>query len=351
MIPETPLLPDGQPLAHLRGKTVAVTGGTGFLGRHLLPRLVDAGADVTCLVRSTSRRDGLPHGVRTAQVDLAHGDGLAEALRGQDILIHMAALLFGLGWQDYLRANSTAARQLADALARLRTEGQPLPRVVLVSSLAASGPCAAAPGRGDDSPGAPVSAYGWSKLLVEQILGRAVGDRLVILRPPIIYGSGDRGLLPVFQGLKRGLAALPGWKREFPVSVVHARDAAQALLLLCREDARGVYHVNDGGIHSMRSFYEAMARALGRRAHLIPVPVPVLGLTACAAGLWGMACRLVRPGGRAPNWNPDKFREARHEGWLCDGTRIQQELGYVPAVTLAEGLAETVAGYQAEGLL
>lgn len=351
MTPETPPLPDRQALEHLRGKRVAVTGGTGFLGRHLLPQLAAAGADITCLVRRSSRRDGLPPGVRTAEVDLCRGDGLGEALRGQDILIHMAALLFGLGWQDYLRANSAAARQIADALTALRAEGQPLPRVVLVSSLAASGPCAVPPGRGDDSPGAPVSAYGWSKLLVEQMLGRAVGDRLVILRPPIIYGSGDRGLLPVFQGLRRGLAALPGWKRQFPMSVIHARDAAQALLLLCREEARGVYHVNDGGVHSMRTFYEGMARALGRPAHLIPVPVPVLGLTACAAGLWGMACRLVRPGGRAPNWNLDKFREARHEGWLCDSTRIHEELGYVPTVSLAEGLAEAVAGYRAEGLL
>lgn len=339
------------PFAHLRGKRVLVTGGTGFLGRHLLPLLLAAGAEVTCLVRAASRRDGLPSGIRTLEADLSRGDGLDEALRGQAILIHMAALLFGLGWQDYLRANSTAARHLAGALARLRDEGRPLPRVVLVSSLAASGPCAVPPGRGDDSPGEPVSAYGWSKLLVEQILGRAAGDRLVTLRPPIIYGSGDRGLLPVFQGLRRGVAALPGWKRAFPVSVIHARDAARALLLLCREDAHGVYHVNDGGAYSMRTFYDGMARALGRTAHFIPVPVPVLGLTACAASCWGAIRQLVRPGGRAPNWNFDKFREARHAGWLCDAARIHHELGYAPTVSLEQGLAEAVAGYRAEGLL
>ena len=200
---DTPL---GMPAPWLDGKKIVVTGGTGFVGRHLLPQLVAAGARVTCITRATSRRDHLPAGVEVVRADLRSGAGLEEALRGQDICIHMAALLFGLGWQDYLRANSEAARALATAWQRLDAQGQAPQRMVLVSSLAASGPCDTAAGRGDDAPGAPVSAYGWSKLMVEQILGRALGDRMVTLRPPIIYGSGDRGLLPVFQGaaLRRG---------------------------------------------------------------------------------------------------------------------------------------------------
>ena len=76
-------------------------------------------------------------------------------------------------------------------------------RFVLVSSLAATGPSDTAPGVDDATPPAPVSAYGWSKMLTEQVLGRALGQSLVTLRPPIIYGSGDKGLLPVFQGVMR----------------------------------------------------------------------------------------------------------------------------------------------------
>ena len=174
---DTPL---GMPAPWLDGKKIVVTGGTGFVGRHLLPQLLAAGARVTCITRATSRRDHLPAGVEVVRADLRSGAGLEEALRGQDICIHMAALLFGLGWQDYLRANSEAARALATAWQRLDAQGQAPQRMVLVSSLAASGPCDTAAGRGDD---APVSAYGWSKLMVEQILGRALGDRMVTLRP------------------------------------------------------------------------------------------------------------------------------------------------------------------------
>lgn len=337
--------------AWLRGRKVVVTGGTGFVGRHLLPQLLAAGARVTCITRATSRRDHLPAGVDVVRADLGSGAGLQEALRGQDICIHMAALLFGLGWQDYLRANSRAARVLVTAWQALEARGEAPQRLVLVSSLAASGPSDSPTGMTDDAPGAPVSAYGWSKLLVEQILGRALGDRLVTLRPPIIYGSGDRGLLPVFRGLRHGLAVTPGLCRRFPVSAVHGRDVGRAILCCCRPEARGVYHVNDGGRYDMADFYRAMARAMGKKAHILRLPLCFLGLTALLSSLGGSLLAALGRKGRAPNWNLDKYREARQSGWTCDATRLREELGYAPALTLDQGMKEAVEGYRREGLL
>lgn len=351
---------------HLDGKKVLVTGGTGFVGRHLLPRLLDAGAHVTCLTRVSSRTSHLPDGIETVQADLRGGAGLDQALAGQEVIIHLAALLFGLSWQDFLQANALAAFSIAEALSRLKAAGEPEPgRFVLVSSLAASGPSSASPGVTDATPPAPVSAYGWSKLLSEQILGRALGDRLVTLRPPIIYGSGDKGLLPVFKGVDKGWAVSPGAFRAFPVSVVHARDMAQAVLCCCRDEARGVYHVNDGGEYNMEQFCRAMGVALGRSAapgesravRVIRMPLPIMAVAAAASTALGCArkaflsCFNGEQPGRAPAWNLDKYREARQEGWLCDASRIRRELGYAPAVNLEQGMAEAVQGYRREGWL
>lgn len=353
-------------LPRLEGKKVLVTGGTGFVGRHLLPRLVDAGAQVTCLTRAFSRAAHLPAGVQTARADLRNGQGLEQALAGQDLVIHMAALLFGLCWQDFLRANAWAAFALAGALTRLKARGEAAPgRFVLVSSLAAAGPSAVSPGVTEATPPAPVSAYGWSKLLSEQILGRAWGDRLVTLRPPIIYGSGDKGLLPVFKGVQKGWAVSPGAFRDFPVSAVHARDMAQAVLCCCRDEARGVYHVNDGAEYSMEQFCRVMGAALGRGANpaegrgvrVIRMPLPLMAVTAAASTALGLARHVLlsrfrgEEPGRAPAWNLDKYREARQQGWLCDASRIRRELGYAPAVSLEQGMAEAVQGYRREGWL
>ena len=352
--------------AGLSGKNVLLTGGTGFVGRHLLPQLLAAGARVTCLVRATSRTDRLPQGVATAQADLATGAGLAAALKGQVVCILMAAMLFGLGWQDYLRANALAARTLAQTCTALGDAGPA--RVVLVSSLAATGPCATAPGVADAMPPAPVSAYGWSKLLAEQILGRALGERLVTLRPPIIYGSGDKGLLPVFQGVRRGLAVSPGAGRDFPVSAVHAEDMAQAVLCACKPQARGVYHLSDGGVYTMGGFCQVMGAAVravtGRPkgpVRILRLPLPVMALTAggcsalacCADALLARWPRSLGGGRlkRAPNWNLDKYREARQVGWLCDNSRLCRELGFAPQVGLEAGMQEAAEGYHREGRL
>lgn len=321
------------------GKKICLTGATGFLGSHLLPILEQAGAEITCIVRKSSNIKNIHH--RIAYANLASGEGLREALKGQDILIHMAAMLFGYAYQDYLAGNATAARQIGLAAGDLE-------RVIHVSSLAAAGPSATAPGVAEtDIPG-PVSAYGWSKLMSESILCNFFGERLVILRPPIIYGSGDRGLLPVFRGVKRGFAAVPGW--SFPVSVIHVDDAARAILCCTEEKARGIYHASDGAPLEMADFYRAIGKALGRdKLTIVNIPLPIMGLSAAISGLAGQIGKFF--GRRPPNWNPDKYREARAGGWLANDSKIVKEIGFKPQMALADGMKEAVGGYRNQGLL
>lgn len=332
----------------LAAKKVFVTGGSGFLGSHLLPRLLEAGARVTALARSDAAAARLAQGVEVARGDLDKPESLVDALQGQEIIIHMAGCLFGGSWREYFDANSRAARAVA--------QGRSAQRVVYVSSLAAAGPCAAAPGRSEAEAPAPVSAYGWSKLMAEEILKAAFGGRLVILRPPIIYGSGDKGLLPLFKCCAKGIGLSPGL-REFPVSAIHADDAAASILLACRGDASGVYHLSDGAAHSMAAICRAIARAQGRSGALVlKPPLALMGAAAWACGaahgllgaVRGLA-GLKRP--MPPAWNSDKFREARAAGWLADGGRIRRGLGFSPSMDLERGMAEAVAGYRAEGML
>lgn len=333
-------------LRTLAGKKVCVTGGTGFLGRHLLPRLLQAGACVTCIVRSPAAK--LPSGVKSITADCTDAGAVASAAQGQDIIIHMAGLLFGANWQAYLRANTAIAENIGHAA---HAGAQ---RVIFVSSLAAAGPCGMPPGRNEAMPPAPVSAYGWSKLMSETVLGNYLGARLIVLRPPIIYGSADKGLLPLFRSCARGFGISPA---NFPVSIIHADDCARAILLACSPAASGVYHLNDGSNHNMDDVCQAMGQAQGRE-HVTVLHPPrwLMGATAgLASSAHAASAGIARATGhmapKPPAWNLDKFRESTQTGWLADARKIERELAFTPEIAIASGMAEAVAGYREEGWL
>lgn len=327
---------------------VLVTGASGFLGRHLLPKLGQAGADVTALCRSSAA--SLPPDVRKIAGDCGDLSAMRRAVAGQDLVIHMASLLFATDWREYLSANVAYAENLARAV----QEENPECRVVLVSSLAASGPSAEAPGRKESDPAQPVSGYGWSKLMAERTLAAALGERLSIIRPPIIYGSGDRGLLPLFKSCARGIGVSPGWRR-FPVSLIHADDAADAILLAA--GLPGLWHLSDGEVYSMDAVCQAMALAQGRKGCFVAQsPLALMAFTASVSELaYGLGRKMGkfagREPGRPPAWNRDKYRESSQPGWLADGSLIRRELGFSAKYDLAAGMAEAVAGYEKEGLL
>lgn len=323
----------------LEGKRICLTGGTGFLGGHILKLLSGYGCKITCLVRNPGKK--LPDSVRIVKGDLESGAGIREALENQDIVIHAAALLFGTGWQDYLAANVKACDNLA-----VHTGNR---KVIYISSLAAAGPCGKSPGKKETDPVSPVSAYGWSKLACERTLQAACGN-LLIFRPPIIYGSGDLGLLPLFKSVARGFAPSPGFGRNFPVSIIHADDMARAIAFGIAQDSRGIFHLNDGTEQDMDTLCAAMGKAIGRNPKVLHMPLSIMAISARLSTLFGRAMSFAGKS-RPPRWNFDKYREAAQEGWLANADKVERELGFKPEVTLEAGMEESVQGYRKEGLL
>ena len=329
---------------------IALTGATGFVGSHLVPHLLENGAEVTCIVRKNSDRSRLPQGVRIVEANLLTGEGLSSALSSQTMFIHVAALLFGLSFTDYLEANVQAAQSICRTLNALQDVGPK--KVVLISSQAASGPSKIDEPTQDDCNPAPVSAYGWSKLLSERTFQSLYHGELAILRPSIIYGSGDRGLLPLFQGVKLGFAVSPGFNRAFPVSIVHGEDMAQAILLALSPNAHGIYHVSDGQNYTMDQFCQAIGTALGRKqTHVFHIPLPIMFCSALLAQSAANLASFMTKKHHSANWNLDKFREAKQAAWLCTPRRLQDELGFSPKFSLTLGMSESVAGYQKLGWL
>ncbi|MCE9671099.1 NAD(P)-dependent oxidoreductase [Myxococcus stipitatus] len=329
---------------------ILLTGGTGFIGKRLARRIVERGDTLTVLVRGSSRRESLAAlGARFAVGDLTTGEGLAEAVRDVDCVIHLAGVTKAREPSGYFEGNAHGTRRLVEAMAALPHP----PRLVHCSSLAAAGPSTPERPRREEDPPAPVSTYGRSKLGGEEAV-REFADRVpsVIVRPPIVYGPGDTEFIPSILPMARLGVALKSGFGPKRYSLIHVDDLNTALLAAAAQGptldkadpARGVYTVSDGKEYAWEDVCTALAEALGRGR---PTVVPVPNTVSYVVGLGSEAVARLR--GTIPILNRDKVREMKCAAWTCSTERAARELGFVPAIPLSQGLAGTLASYAASG--
>jgi nucleoside-diphosphate-sugar epimerase len=322
-----------------------VTGGTGFVGRHLVRRLVGARQPVRCLVRDLARAQALlPPEVEFVAGDLGDHAALARAVAGAEVVLHLAGLVKASDPRRYHAVNGDGTRALCAAVARAR----PAPlRLLYTSSLAAAGPSAPGRPRAEDVPPAPISHYGRSKLDGERAV-RELGDQvpITIVRPPAVYGPEDRELLALFRLVARGLRPAIGCGPRW-VSLVHVHDLVRALADFARHDAAAgrIYFVAEPEPYTWRLLFDLVQRALGNR--VLPLVVPELLVHLAALGAQGIA-RLRR---RDAMFNRDKARELCARAWTCRTDRAADELGFRCAITAATGIPATIDWYRREGWL
>ncbi len=320
-----------------------LTGATGFIGTALAERLAAGGHAVRALVRPTSVTGALLRlGAELTPGNVLDAASVRAAVDGCDAVIHLAGLVKALTPAELLACNATGTGNVAEACA---AAARP-PRLVYLSSLSAAGPSVNGRPRVEEDPPAPVSLYGESKLAGE-VAVRAVagGVRASVVRAPIIYGPGDRELVPQLQRMAR-LGVAPrlgrGTKRY---SLLHVADLAAALLAAAergeplRENGpEGVYFVEDGTDHTWEEIAAAAFRALGKSPHDLPLPEALGPLLAGASGLAG---RLLR---KPSILNLDKLKELREPSWTCSAARARRELGFTPRYGLEEGMRDAMRG-------
>ena len=322
-----------------------VTGGTGFVGSHLVEELRSRGYAVRALVRSDPKWLA-ELDAETVAGDLGDGDALRRGAEGAALVVHVAGLTRARDQATLDRANADGTRAVLDAA----REAAPSARVLVTSSLEAMGPNEIQGGQPvpatEVDPLRPISMYGVSKARMEDAVRRDYGDLgVTVVRPPAVYGPREADLYEMIRGAARGLFPVVGDDRQPRLSLVHVRDLVRGMADLAEsDDAAGeTYFVGTRG-YSWAEVRAALESALGRRTVKLPVPGPAIR----AAG--ALAERVGGWLGRLPPLTADKAEAARH-AWVCDSSKARAAVGYAPQVGLAEGLAETVGWYRARGWL
>ena len=318
-------------------RRVALTGATGFIGRHVSAHLVARGIDVVAVVRPESTHTA-PAGVAVARAPLAAA-ALRKAFGGADTVVHLAGAINAIDSEIYTAVNVEGTRAVAEATHEVGA------RLIHVSSLAAAGPASAAAPRAEDDPPNPLTPYGRSKLASEEIVTRTPGLAWTILRPAAVYGPGDRVMLPLFRMTSRGILPLVG-RPGAAYTFVHVSDVVRAIDAAIDADAYGdICFVGHPRSVTAREILEAIGVAVGRPARLIRVP-NALALVAAAAG--DLASRMT---GRPLPLNWWRYCELSAEGFVCRLDRLRDRLGVVAAIDLEAGMRETAEWYRHEGWL
>jgi dihydroflavonol-4-reductase len=318
-----------------------VTGGTGFVGAHLVQALRARGAAVTCLVRSPAKARALGWSdVRVVRGDLDDAAALRAGCADADVIFHVAGRISARDLGEFMRTNRDGTAKVVEAAAV-----HPPQRFVLVSSLAAGGPTARGRPIDEARPAAPVTPYGQSKLAAEVVV-RAASWPWTIVRPPLVYGEWDREVLRVFKLARVGLVPVFGDGSQ-ELSVIYAGDLAEALVAvaLAPAAARRVYYAAHPAITTSGELARAIGRALGRAPRVVPLAAPLARVL-----LWAIGS-VAHLAGRATVLSADKAAEFLAPAWTCRADALSRDAGWRAEVDLDMGLRRTAAWYQKEGWL
>lgn len=327
-----------------------VTGGTGFVGSHIVEELLRRGVEeVRCLVRSD------PKWLTDLDVEYVEGDlstieVLWEALEDVTHVYHVAGITRAPSWEPFYEVNVRGTLNLMGAIQHAAPNVE---RVLVMSSLAAVGRADGGPVT-EDAPLQPVSNYGQSKAQMEVALKDTHEMKssyweslpLTVVRPSAVYGPRDRDILDFFQAVKRHVCPIVGGANA-TVSLVHARDLAVGTVDAATSPTtlRETYFLGSARPYPWSEIKAAATDALDTWALTIPVPGPLVGAVGAASEAWGWLS------GSYPPLNRDKAREIRHACTTCSIQKAQQHFGYQPDISLEEGVAETIQWYEAEGWL
>jgi len=320
---------------------ILVTGGTGFVGNHLIRELLKEKENtVYALVRDKKKLESFnfPDRVIAIAGDLFTAEAFPPDI---EVVFHLAALTKVISPREFIHCNHLGTMALLDKLRPLKE----LRKVVLLSSLAAAGPNRQSPCLREGMPENPVSLYGKSKLAQEKILREQCPVPYIIIRAPIVFGPGDLDMLTIFRVLKKGILPALG-RKERKYSVIYVKDLVKGMIAAADSPWQNeTFYITNAEPVPWDDFMLAAHLPMGGEIRKVTVPVPLAWFL---AELSEMRICISK---RKTIFNRDKFREIRFPVWTCSAEKSRELLHFQSLCPTDSALRETIRWYQEQHFL
>lgn len=331
------------------GNTILITGSSGFIGGHLVNEALNRGLRVCAGVRASSNRKYLTDArICFSEFDLSSSGQTTTALKNLaalhgniDYIIHNAGLTKALDEKEYFNSNAYNTKKLIDAI---NDSGIKPKKFVLISSLAAYGPgnpVTFLPVTNEHRP-APITSYGKSKLMAEQVVIQQQTLPWVIIRPTAVYGPGEKEIFALFNLINKRIHPVL-LNRNQQLSFIYVKDLARATVdATLSPHANKSYFVSDGHGYSSKAMGRFIKAYLKQSTLDIPLPSALLNVIAHTLE------RFYSVSKKTPALNVAKAKEMNSLNWLCDINPLTRDTGFIPQYNLESGIKETIDWYKKE---
>jgi nucleoside-diphosphate-sugar epimerase len=323
-------------------KKIVLTGANGFLGSTITAQALTAGHQITPLVRQGSDISLLPEAAQIRYVDYSHLTDLETAFSQHQILIHNAGLTRALNWDKYRKTNI----QLTEKLITIFNRSTSLEHFVFISSQAAAGPSTDGIPLTETSPCHPISMYGKSKLLAEDLIRKKIEGKWTIIRPASVFGPGDKDFLQIFRLIKKHLMLYPLQKEKI-FSIIYSEDLAR-LILNCADNNLAyneIFYATNREPLQQNIMVDYLEQIMTTFSNQFVIPEFWLNVVSWISEVYS---KLT---GKLTVINQERMQEFKLSNWQISGKKASQVLGFEPQFEIYEALHKTWQWYVQEGWL
>lgn len=320
---------------------VLVTGGTGFVGSHVIDELLKKNYDVRAIARKSSSTKWIEgKNVEIFHASLNDKSSLIKALDAVSAVIHVGGLTAARNLEEFMEGNYQGTKNLIDAIFE---SGAEIKKFLFVSSQAAVGPSKSLnePSK-EECEYKPLTAYGKSKMKAEQLV-ISYKDKLpiTVVRPPAVYGERDSAILTFFQAMNNRLGTLIGFDDKY-VSLVHVRDLARGIVIAFEaEKSNGeVYFISSKEFYSWSQIISITEKIIGKKAIRLKLPHCLVLTIAGISEFFGKFAS------KPPVLNYEKGIDITQKYWICSPEKAKKEIGYEQEISIEQGIRETIDWYK-----